>query len=207
MQFCSSIFDVELPLDAFLFGVALVCPCDGLLAQFLNRTESTSFHTLGCQCTQLIFSNVQPASMFGCMAKLQSLDQRSRDIRFKRFIKRSLRMCIQVVTNQNDFFRIRKILFQENFHLMRPIIFRFLFADTHPSPTAKRVREHKALFGRSTGGCNACPFIFIIDSLGMMPGRGNRCSRFLAALFGRSTGGCTGCSSMTTTGTSGSYGK
>ena len=92
MQYCTRVFDVELPVDAFLFGVALICPRDDFLAQFLNRTESTAFDALDRQRTQLVFGNVQPTAVFGRRDNFQSSRQRSYHVRFKRFIQRTLRM-------------------------------------------------------------------------------------------------------------------
>ena len=169
MQFCSRVFDVELPVDAFLFGVALTCPRGDFLAQFLNRAESTAFDALNRQRTQLVFGTcqfrfsaktiLQPTAVFGRRDDFQSSRQRSRHVRFKRFMQRTFRMPPQknnteVVANQDHIFGIGKIFLQENFHLMRPIIFRFLFTDTHVLPTAKRVREHENIH-------HVCPFLEI----------------------------------------------
>jgi len=55
MKFCSRVFDMELPLDAFLLDVALLCPGHDFLPYFVNRTLSTTIGILDCRCSPFVF--------------------------------------------------------------------------------------------------------------------------------------------------------
>ena len=165
----------KLPVNAFLFCIALICPRHHFLTEFLNRSKSTSFDTLGGQCTQLVFRNVQPATMLWRRDDIQSSRQGSCHARFQRIVKCTDRMSVQVVANPSDFFDIGKILLQENPHFMCPILFCFEFTNGNATPSSQRLREHKNIR-------NTRPFVFIIDTPRMVSRRGNRRSCFLEKL-------------------------
>jgi len=75
MEFNPRVFDFELPLDAFLFGVAVSGPGCDFVTKFFNCFKTSALHALSCQRRQFIFRNIQPASMFRRMAKLQTFHQ------------------------------------------------------------------------------------------------------------------------------------
>jgi hypothetical protein len=73
--------------------------------------------------TQLVLGNIQPASMLGCVAELQATHNGPRFLRIERFVKSTFGMRVQIVADQDDFFRRRISGSQQLFDFDRPVDF------------------------------------------------------------------------------------
>src|SRR5438094_10676005 len=91
LQFHAGVFDPELPVDAALFGIRLVRPNADLALQFDDFPDAAVAQALTRQATQFAFGDVQPASMFRRIAKVDALDVRSRAFGLEGFIECSFR--------------------------------------------------------------------------------------------------------------------
>jgi hypothetical protein len=99
LQFHACVFDPELSVDAALFGIGSSGPSCDFGLQFGQFADAPVAQTLARQATQFAFGDVQPTSVFGRVAEVDSFDIRSRNLRLKRFIKRSFGVCVEVVAN------------------------------------------------------------------------------------------------------------
>ena len=73
---------------------------------------------------QLVFGDVQPAAMLGCVAELDAASQCAGRCRFERFVERSFGVRVEVVANQDDLFAAGVATFQMTSHLLHPVHFR-----------------------------------------------------------------------------------
>jgi hypothetical protein len=62
LQFCTGVFDAELPIDTALFGVCLAGPDCNFNLQLSQFIDAAVTQTLGHQATQLTFGDIQQAS-------------------------------------------------------------------------------------------------------------------------------------------------
>ena len=68
LEFNSGVTNGHLPVDDTVPCVGVGVPRLGFLSELSNRPEPPPFDALASHGTQLVFSNVQPASMFGGVA-------------------------------------------------------------------------------------------------------------------------------------------
>jgi len=89
----------------------------------LDVLGATPLEALSCPATQLVLRHVQPTAMFGRVVKLKTLDKRPGLFGRESFIKGSLRMGVEVVTDQQDFLGLCKASREQFLHLQRPVNF------------------------------------------------------------------------------------
>ena len=110
--------------------------------------------------------------MLGGVAELDATNQGTGLGRLERLLERPLGVSIEIVANQDDFYRLLVSRPQQGFHLDCPIDFGPLWTNRHLSPSSQWLGEHEHA-GRSAA------FVLVINSPRMMTSCGNRRSRSL----------------------------
>src|SRR5260370_33018261 len=88
LQFCSSIFGGELPIDRCLIAVSFVLPSSGFIGERLFVGNSPG-ETLPCQDVQFDFSHVEPTAVLGGVDDLQTPNQPARLLGRKGSVRRA----------------------------------------------------------------------------------------------------------------------
>jgi len=99
--------------------------------------------------------------MFGRVVKLKTLDKRPGLFGREGFIKGSLRMSVEVVTDQQDFLGLCKASREQFLHLQRPVEFGALRTDADLPPSLQGLGEHEDA-GR------AVAFVFVVHATRML---------------------------------------
>jgi hypothetical protein len=133
-----------LPVDAPLFGVRLVGPRCYFSLQSGQFSDPAIAQALACQATQLAFGDIQPASMFRGVTKLDSFQVSSRTVRLERFIKRSFSVRVEVVANECHTLAIGVARIQHLSDFDGPVGLGPPFASGRLSETRERFGEQEA---------------------------------------------------------------
>ena len=91
----------------------------------------------------LDLGHVQPAPMFGCVVKLQSLQNRPRPLRREGLIERGCNMGVEVVAHQPDVFRVRITLFDEKADAFSAMVSGAALGDRHMPPAGRQLDHHE----------------------------------------------------------------
>jgi hypothetical protein len=107
LEFVACVVDGELPVDAALFVVACHGPGFCLVAELLDVAKATTVQTLTRQAAQFVFRDVQPTSMLGGEAEVETTSKLARLAGGKGLVEGSHRVRVQVVADENHFFCCR----------------------------------------------------------------------------------------------------
>jgi hypothetical protein len=91
------------------------------------------------------FRHIEPRAVFGCMMDFKALPKPPRLFRFKHGIQGSQTVGIQVVHNQNDFFRVRIVVFSHVAQAMGEIFTGAPLCYQDFPPLGKGLKHHKQI--------------------------------------------------------------
>src|SRR5580698_5783551 len=143
LQFCSSIFAGELPIDRCLTAVSFVLPGSGFSDKRLFVGNSPG-KTLPCQDVQFDFGHVEPAAMLGRVDDLQALNQPTRLLGRKGLVQRTQAVGVEVVHHQRDSLRLRSMDIDQLANRFGPVDPGALIGHHEMPPADQRLceREH-----------------------------------------------------------------
>ncbi len=98
----------EVPVCLGVAAVAVTRPGSDLFGEGLLIGDA-SIQALRSQDGQLGFGEIEPRAVRGRVMPLEPLDQSAGFLWRKCFVKRRRLVCVEIVLNQHDFSRVRKV--------------------------------------------------------------------------------------------------
>ena len=99
-EFYASVIDLELPIDAALFGGGFVGPGSDFGLEKFEFSDAAVGETLTGQATQFAFRHVEPTSVLGRVNEVQSADIFPGLLGREGFVEGPLRVRVEVVADQ-----------------------------------------------------------------------------------------------------------
>jgi hypothetical protein len=125
------------------FGLELVAralPSGDFLPQSFDA-RNAAIQTLASENSELTFRHIEPTAMLGGVVKLQFAGDAAGFLWRKDTIQGRGSVGIEVVHDQPDSLRIRKVHINELLHLLGKIAFSALFRDINLTPTLQGLYE------------------------------------------------------------------
>ena len=165
-EFSTGVVDLELPIDAGLFGGGFFGPGADFGLQDFELADATARQTLARHATQFAFRHVQPTAVLRRMHELQATDVLASLLGRKGFVERTSGVRVEVVADQRHGVAVRVACVQQLSYFQRPIDFGALWPGRRLAEGGERLHEYE-------DARRAFTFVVVVDALGMFFRGGN----------------------------------